>query len=57
MLDIPDVPLSIGSGRKKDQVLALQEEDTVFWVLLSYGEKCFRQLIFIFRHGLNPHYS
>jgi hypothetical protein len=55
MLDIPDVPLPMGSGREKDQVLPSQEEDTVLWIPLSYGKKGFRELVFILRHILNPH--
>jgi hypothetical protein len=57
MLNISDVPLPIGSGGEKDQVLAFQEEDTVLWIPLSYGKKGFGQLIFILRHRLNPHHS
>jgi hypothetical protein len=56
MLNIPDVPLSIGSGGEKDQVLAFQEEDTVLWIPLLYGKKGFSQLVFILRHILNPHH-
>jgi hypothetical protein len=55
MLDIPDVPLTTGSGGEKDQVLAFQEEDAVVWIPLSYGKKGFRQLVFILTHILNPH--
>ncbi len=55
MLDIPDVPLSIGSGGEKDQVLAFQQEDTVLWIPLSYRKKGFGQLVFILRHILDPH--
>jgi hypothetical protein len=42
VMNITDVPFPFGSGREKDQISILQQEDTVFSIFLDDFQKSFQ---------------
>jgi len=42
VMNIADVPFPLGSGREKDQISTLQQEDTVFSIFLDDFQKSFQ---------------
>jgi ribosomal protein L30E len=54
MLNIPDVPFTVGSGGKKDQIMAFQQKDAVIIIFADNFKKGVRQLIFFFCHFSEP---
>lgn len=49
--NIPDVPLTLGSGRKEDQIAAFQQKDAVLAIFPDDPAQGNRDLDLVFRHA------